>query len=146
VIYQSNRTQVLLLLATRPHNREELMKATGLDSQTVKDAVNALRRHGLASSGQTRPVIYEITQRGRYRLDPDSDPMRKEMRLQARLRKQARNSAYKRAKRALAKAAIGPSPIDEFPLDQRIVPAPRIDDGLVATAIRCRPVLQEVWR
>lgn len=146
MIYESNRSKVLLLLATRSHNREELMKATGLDSQSIKDAVNALRRHCLASSIDGKPVFYEITQRGRYKLDPDSDPMRKEMLLQARLRKQARTRAYKRAKRALAKAALPPTLEDDFPPNQRIIPAPRVDDGIVYTAIRSRPVLQAVWR
>jgi len=143
-----NSSRVLAFLEARPHSRAELRDGTGLDVSAMKHALCSLKRHGLAITIDGKPVVYEITQKGLYWLHPKTDPERQARKERARKKKQAYNNEYRKAKRRAVKVVKEASiekPVDDFPVERRIVPAPRIDDGLVATAIRCRPALQAVF-
>lgn len=138
-------TQALLLLEVKPRTRDEIATALGIDTRQVKETTSSLRRRGVATSTAKRPVIYSITQKGLYWLDPATDPGVAEKKERVRLARQKRQSAYRKAKRAIARAAIESSPEDDFPIERRFIPAPPFADEFVFAAIQSRPAFQAAW-
>jgi predicted ArsR family transcriptional regulator len=141
----SSAQRSLELILIHPRTRDQLAAALGLDTRQVKEVVSSLRRRGVVTSTTKKPVIYSLTQRGRYWLDPESDPDRAAKKERARVAARSRQNAYRKARRAIARAAMEQSPEDEFPIEQRIVPAPRFADEFVFTAIQRRPAFQAAW-